>query len=62
MTSRTADRLSCLQKSRRLNMKGGTRRRVRMVLRGPARSVAARRAVAAKINSRRGPPGAVTKS
>ena len=49
-------------RSRGLNMRGGTRRRAKTVLRGPARSVTARRAVAAKINSRRGPPGAVTKS
>ena len=43
-------------------MIGGTRRKARKVLRGPARSVTARRAVAARINNRRGPPGAVTGS
>ena len=31
-----------------------------MVPKGPARSVTAKQAVAARINSRRGPPGAVT--
>ena len=62
MTSRTAGRLSCLQKNRKLNMKGGTRRRVRMVLRGPARSLVAKGVTAAKIINKRGPLGAATRS
>lgn len=33
-----------------------------MVLRDPARNMAAKKAVAARIISRRGPPGAVTRS
>ena len=61
MTSRTADRLSCLLKSRKLNMKGGTRRRVRMVLRGPTRSVVAKEVAAAKIINKRGPLRATTR-
>ena len=48
-------------KSKKLNMKGGTRRRVRMVLRGPARSVAAKEVTAAKITNKRGPLGAGTR-
>src|SRR4051812_6081359 len=62
MLSKTVDRLSSSLKSRGLSMRGGTRRRAKTVLRAQARSVTARRAVAAKINNRRGPPGAVTES
>ena len=62
MTSRTADKLSCLQRSRKLNMKGRTRRRVRMVLRGPTRSMAAKEVAAAKIINKRGLLGAATRS
>ena len=43
-------------------MRGGTRRKAGTALRGPARSMTARQAVAEKINSRRGPPGAVKKN
>ena len=60
MTSTTADKLSCSQRSRKLNMKGETRRRVGMALRGPARSVAAKEVAAARIIDKKGPLGAAT--
>ena len=41
-TSRTVDKSSCLLRSKKLSMRGGTRRRAKMALKGPARSVAAK--------------------
>jgi polynucleotide 5'-kinase involved in rRNA processing len=62
MTSKTVEQLSSSQKSRKLNMRGWTRRRARMVLRDLARSVAAELVAAAKIINKKGPLGAVTRS
>ena len=54
MTSRTAGKLSTLWKGRKLSMKGETRRRARMVLRGPTRSMVAEEAAAARTSNKRG--------
>jgi hypothetical protein len=54
MISKSADKSSTLSRSRKLSMKSATRRRVKMVLEGPARSVmVAEEATAARPSSRR---------
>ena len=51
-----------MQKSRKPNTSGRIKRRGRRVPKDPTRSVAAKEVAAARIISRRGPPGAATRS
>ena len=54
--------LEQLAEKQKPSMSGGTRRRAKRVPRDPARSVAAKEAVAARITNKRGPLGAATRN